>query len=730
MRTFSFTVGARFSLFAESYRIVSLISGGFRVTNTETGASKQFTQFELDEFYAKGDFIFQAETFLDTDGREIAPREERLISELPSDQRDRVTSRHALLTAVQKSMSTCNPYQVSSALDRYSLRTVDKTNLEHAISAASRAIGLKQPISKATYYRWRKNLDRFDDPADLRGDFDRRGRRPYLDNRASQIIEREFASAIDLAKNQAERNIRPRGSIAKIAGGINKEARRCGVAPPSRATIYRRFSSLDAFDRLVLERGLKAARSAFRMTRGFEPPEHCLDLCEYDETQANIVIFDEAYGVPLGRPTIAWVVCRTSFVPFGFSVGFEPMSDVTTVATLRHACLPKSYIKTQYPNIANPELGAGIPRLLTLDNGLTQHGNTLKYLLRDLRTTPQWAPPFVPWFKAAVENFHGILERVLLELLDGYVLPKALRHGDYDATKAGCIGLRHFLYILHFFIADVFMMTPVGPTALRPVDRWLTGTSSVKPSFLSSTKNLDLVFSVVRDGTLDHRGVRVANLYFIADWMDSYRRGRGASISVLIRINPASLGYVYVELNDGSWAKATARLFSLANGRSLHSVTLITNYARNRFSSEEEDALIAAISEMRSLAAQGQAMALSARSSVHIAREMGYGTENMFGSQGHDGEIGPLTGPFHGLTLNPFTPIEQSKQKLEAGMSKRVASRSREDEGAGEAQKASSPNRKSVKDERPPSPTMSVPRKRFATEMVSSSLTRDGLHDK
>lgn len=653
MKRFSIKPGVHVRISGVRLFISAVDASGstFTLQDEVTGIVRDYGLEELYGGLENGSLEFEAPPRFEGE-RVIPPRPSVPISTLSSADQARVKLRLAVLRAVGE-IEPGNLFAVETRTDPTSGKEVKATALVHAIAAACRAAGRK-PVCVATYYNWLKRYGAHEDASDLVGDFKRRGRKRYLDPEVAQKLSEALTSAIELAKTRKRLGILGRITPKTILATLKEELPEARL--PSRSHVRNAICSLPAFDRTVAQKGLRRAENEFRQASAAERPEACLDLVEYDETRLRLVIMCELYGVPLGIPYLSWYVDVASGAPLGFYVGFEPMSDVSTMAALRHACLPKTYMRTEYPGITGTMV-AGIPRWVTLDNGRTQLGNTIQDVATDLGFDIRYAPPYCPWFKGAVEGMHKTLNELLLADQSGFNMRPQDRPDDYDPQLNACIGLRHFLQILHHWIADRYMMTGTGPFMLRPIDRWAAGTEKVKPTFPASARDLDLVFGVMRPGTLDHRGVRYENLYYLGPDMVRFRRQHGASVPVDVKPAP-HMGRVYWRGPDRVWRIADAVLKEYAWGRSLHNHKLVLRHARDRFGADELDALATADRDLRLLGRKTLPMVLGLRNNARIARAFAIGTERLLAGQGHDGSLDPTR--FHTGPLSPF--VEQERK--------------------------------------------------------------------
>lgn len=352
-------------------------------------------------------------------------------------------------------------------------------------------------------------------------------------------------------------------------------------------------------------------------------------------------------------------------MPTGFYVGFEPPSDLSMVSALRHACLPKTYVADEYPDIEGEYLGRGVYRQLTFDNELAAHGNTIQGIADELSFGYQFTPVRTPWFKSRVEAAFKAVNDIFLREMPGFVLGRGLARYDYDPARHGCVGLRHFLYLFHKWLIDVYCQH-ARPGEASPAERWAQGTSFWEPELVARSKDLDLLFGVTRTGTLDHRGVVFETLRYYSEDLHRMRLRRGHHQSVKVKIDPSNLGAVHIwEPVDKCWVRAEAVDPGYAKGMSLHRHKLNRKHAVQTYPEAEAENFRRAEIELQEMIAEALPMALSIRSNSLIARALGIGTQHVFNNLDADGRLGPLTGPFEGARLNPLARAQSDAGRRE-----------------------------------------------------------------
>lgn len=652
MRRGSFAAGALFDFDGRRYRLVAKLPGGdWQAVDVESGVLTNWPWDDISAAYEDGHLILVPIRGQGDTSRRYS------IADVSQEKREKAQARLAFLEAVEPRRT----------------RSLTRSALAAVLDEVANELGSK-PVSIATYYRWKSAILGGGKMALVGGKTGPRTRRV----RGAAISKQVMLETIVAAKQNRKVGVAPAASLQGMRLTVSKlitaeNAKRLALgAPdppltvPSKSTFNRIWNELPAEDRAIAVVGKVEAAHLFRGGRGVSRPRACLDLTEYDETRVPMFLFDERLGVPLGRPWLTWYIDVYSTAPVGLYLGFENPSDLTISSALRHCCLPKAYVAREYPTIVNRYAPAGLPRHVVFDNGLAQWGGTIEQLAFDLDMGISYTRPRTPWFKARVEGMFEVLNRTLLREMPGFVLAKNMH--EYDPTVHGCIGLRHFLYILHAWLVDVFMQEPQGAAMQTPAALWEEGTREYPPSFLPRSQDLDLLFGIKRTGRLDHRGVRFANLRYHSPELHALRRRHGDKLGVEVKVDPSNLAFVHVRLpgSDSGWVRAAATDLAYAQNLSLHRHQLNQRNAREQFGDDSAASLRKAQDRLHDLIAEALPAALSIRSSSLIARALGIGTQHIFNNLNHDGELVGLSGPFAGESLNPLNNPGETRAESSA----------------------------------------------------------------
>ena len=178
-----------------------------------------------------------------------------------------------------------------------------------------------------------------------------------------------------------------------------------------------------------------------------------LERVEIDHTPLKIVVGTEAG--PLGQPWLTVLVDYYSRMIVGFCIGFEPPSYAVIMDALRHAILPKSYVRERYPSITNDWPCFGIPSKLVCDRGSDLTSKDLENAAFQLGIELDFTPPRTPNFKGTVESFFDSLNDLLLSSLPDRTFRSWERRADYNPDEGPLLPYATLVEIIHLHLIDV-----------------------------------------------------------------------------------------------------------------------------------------------------------------------------------------------------------------------------------------------------------------------------------
>ena len=113
--------------------------------------------------------------------------------------------------------------------------------------------------------------------------------------------------------------------------------------------IARRIGQLDPWEVDRQRWGRKIADRRHAPTSPQQLATRVLQRVEMDHSPLKVVVGTDAG--PIGQPWLSLLIDYYSRMVVGFCLGFEPPSYAVLMEALRHAILPKSYLKDRYPRV-------------------------------------------------------------------------------------------------------------------------------------------------------------------------------------------------------------------------------------------------------------------------------------------------------------------------------------------------------------------------------------------
>ncbi|MFM9928155.1 DDE-type integrase/transposase/recombinase [Variovorax sp. H27-G14] len=351
--------------------------------------------------------------------------------------------------------------QYLRAIERAGLRVrSDSVALREVLEAVRQMLGERRAPSLSTLNRWRARLSaQGGDPAACLPYFERRGgpgkqrMRDEVKQALNAVLDNFYLTTERYSINAAYKVFE--GELLEK----NKwRPQQHALTIPSYSTFVRCLRRRSGFDVVAAREGAVHALSVFRSS-GRNTEMHGLNECwEIDHTTLDLFVVDEESGLPLGRPRVTMAIEHYSRSVMGFDIGFSGTSAQATLDCLKHAILPKSYLREKYPDVQGDWPCHGIPMVLKCDNGPEFHSHSLKQACFELGIDLQYCPIKSPWYKARVERFFRTFSTQALMGLPGatgshfYTRPK-----DYDPAAGALIDLKQLQRLLHLWVVDVYM---------------------------------------------------------------------------------------------------------------------------------------------------------------------------------------------------------------------------------------------------------------------------------
>ena len=213
-----------------------------------------------------------------------------------------------------------------------------------------------------------------------------------------------------------------------------------GFAYPHNNTIRARISKLDPQFKIAKRQGKKAAEEQFKPSEGsFPNADFPLAVVQIDHTKLDIILVDDVYRKPIGRPWITMAVDVFSRMIPGFYISFDPPSALSAGLCLAHSVLTKETWLAQH-EVEGLWPCWGLPRKIHLDNAREFHGKVLEKACKQYGIDIEWRPVARPHFGGHIERLLGtVLQEI--HTLPGTTFSNVVERSNYDSEDSAVFTL-------------------------------------------------------------------------------------------------------------------------------------------------------------------------------------------------------------------------------------------------------------------------------------------------
>ncbi|MFM0498923.1 DDE-type integrase/transposase/recombinase [Paraburkholderia caffeinilytica] len=536
MTRYSFKVGEFFSLQQVNYLIEQVIDETVHVVAIGEGSKSAYKIDELLSRFANGDLRFLSREELSTATADPTPERcvERSLSNFPQRVQRQAIAKWRYLEAICPDGRLGYPRQVVADL----LRKV-WTELDPKYRG-------DRPPSPPSFYRWRARWvwSNFDIRA-LIDKWELRGRRQaILPDKLSELIDEGIEKVYLTPQRESLRE-----ALEWVQHEVEKENRRRAPEDTLPRVTRRMFNrALARIDRYAILQARYGERYAKDATRIYGKGPACtrpLERVEVDHTPVDILVVDSSTGLQLGRPWITVMIDAYSRMIVGIHVSFRKPSVRSVLRCLKHAILPKSYVKERFPKVTGDWDAYGLIDQLVCDNGLEFHAQDLEAACAELGTHVIYCPTRAPQMKGRIERSLKTLNYGLVHLQPGTTFATYDKRHAYDSERTAVLTLEALQELVHRWIIDVYSVNFHRGIQTTPKQKWDEGVAKFPRRLPPSTDVVNVYLGNTAKRILSKNGIEVHALQYASPALQDLRRRRG-DIEVTVRTDPDNLGTIFV----------------------------------------------------------------------------------------------------------------------------------------------------------------------------------------
>ncbi len=470
--------------------------------------------------------------------------------------------RHALVTVGPRSRSPARMDRMSPAAKSETRRRMDylvrlqnagsfeksRAELESDLKVLSAVKGDNRPPHISTIYRWRsKYLLAHRDVRALFCQFDKQGGKGQ--SRLHPTVEGIIVDKIEMIFLATKRC-----SAEEVHNAVLLEIRKCNtdrvqsewLVVPGLRTIQRRIATLYAFELAVARYGKKEAERRFANCSGARPTARILELVEIDHTPVDILVTNDQ-GLVMGRPWFTVVLDRQSRCVLGYYLSLAGHGTEAVFSALRHALLPKTYLRTTYADLQLEWDCYGWFETLLMDNGAEFHAESVADALMNVSIPTELARSRTPNDKPFVERFLRTFNYCFIHRLPGTTLAKVADRIGFKAEDEACITLAELDRLIHVWICSIYhVKRNAGLNRRAPIEVWKEGAAVHPPQLKENCEDLDIAFSRCGVSALQHYGIDLNTFLFVSPRLLTLRRmlPEGSTVDVKWPFHDA--GHIFV----------------------------------------------------------------------------------------------------------------------------------------------------------------------------------------
>jgi putative transposase len=247
-----------------------------------------------------------------------------------------------------------------------------------------------------------------------------------------------------------------------------------GIKPPGASAIRSRIARIAEKEHLR-GRGYKeqAKNKFFPAAGSFPNADFPLAVMQIDHTPADIILVDDVYRKPIGRPWITLAIDVHSRMVTGYYLSFDPPSETSVAMCVAHSILPKEDWMLLHKIDAEWPVW-GVPKTIHVDNGADFRSNNFQQSCRMYDITLEFRPVKQPRYGGHIERMLGTLLREIHDL-PGTTFSSVKARDGYDSEKHATMTKSEFEEWLVALICKVYHRRLHSAIGLTPTRKWEMG---------------------------------------------------------------------------------------------------------------------------------------------------------------------------------------------------------------------------------------------------------------
>lgn len=328
-----------------------------------------------------------------------------------------------------------------------------------------------------------------------------------------------------------------------------------GMTAPSHMTIRARIKKIAERDHLRGRGFGEKAKNRFLPAAGtFPNADYPLAVVQIDHTPADIILVDDVYRKPIGRPWVTLAMDVHTRIVTGYYLSFDPPSETSVAMCVAHSMLPKEeWLLLHKVDAPWPVWGA--PRTIHVDNGADFRSNNFQQSCLAYGINLEFRPVRQPRYGGHIERVLGTLLKEIHDL-PGTTFSNIKDREGYDSDKHAAMTKSEFEAWLVTLICKVYHQRLHASIGMTPLKKWeigIFGNNEVPgigvPSRMADrhTALLDFLPSFRR--TVQSFGVTIDGMSYYAEalrpWINAKDSETGKKLELVFRRDPRDISTIW-----------------------------------------------------------------------------------------------------------------------------------------------------------------------------------------
>lgn len=345
-----------------------------------------------------------------------------------------------------------------------------------------------------------------------------------------------------------------RPSIEQTIREVQRVASQKNIDSPSRRTIRQRILRISEEERLRKRGQKEKAKNKFTpKPNSFPNADFPLSVIQIDHTPVDLIIVDNQYRKPIGRPYLTLAMDVYSRMITGYYLSLDEPSVTSVAMCIARSILPKERLLLDhdvkgewsvfgYPNKIHVDNGADF-RSLDLSKSCEAHGIVLEF-----------RPVGRPEFGGHIERVIGTFMKEVHSLC-GTTFSNTKEKDSYQSEAEAVMTLDEFETWLINYIVNVYHKRPHSALGMSPVQKWRLGIFGDKdhvgcgyPQMPIDEQTLLLDFLPSEKRTIQHNGVTIDGLRYYDVALNMYINSSdkdGKRREFTFRRDPRNIGKIW-----------------------------------------------------------------------------------------------------------------------------------------------------------------------------------------